>query len=76
MARKTGNFPLNQMLFLAHISGKVQVPKLLKVSSCAVFHALSRGIKTYTLLPGAEKVQCDLLFKPAITGAPMMTGIC
>ena len=32
-------------------------------SFCAPFHALSRGIKTYTLLPGAEKVQCDLLTK-------------
>ena len=58
-----------------NIFRELKIPKLLKVSSCAVFHALSRGIKTYTLLPGAEKVQCDLLFKQAIIGAPMMTGI-
>ena len=58
-----------------NIFREFQVSKDFKISTCAVFHALSRGIKTYTLLPGAEKVQCDLLFKPAITGAPMMTGI-
>ena len=39
------------------------MPKVLKVSSCAVFHALSHGTKTYTRLHGAEKVQCDLLTK-------------
>ena len=58
-----------------NIFREFQVPKLLKVSPCAFFHALSRGIKTYTLLPGMTKVNCDLLFKPAITGARMMTGI-
>ena len=57
-----------------NILREFQVPKLFKVSSCAVFHALSPGIKTYTLLPGMAKVNRDLLFKPAITGAPMMTG--
>ena len=59
-----------------NIFREFQVPKLLKVSSCAVFHAFSGGTKTYTLLPGMAKVNCDLLFKPAITGAPMMTGTC
>ena len=58
-----------------NIFREFQVSKDFKISTCAVFHALSRGIKTYTLLPGAERVQCDLLFKPTITGAPMMTGI-
>ena len=58
-----------------NIFGEFQVSKPFKVSSCAFFHALSRGIKTYTLLPGMAKVNWDLLFKPAITGAQMMTGI-
>ena len=56
-----------------NIFREFQVSKDFKVSTCAVFHALSRGIKTYKLLPGMAKVNCDLLFKPAITGAPMMT---
>ena len=60
---------------IMNIFRELKILKLLKVPSCAFFHALSRGIKTYTLLPGAERVQCDLLFKPTITGAPMMTGI-
>ena len=58
-----------------NIFREFQVSKDFKVSTCAVFHALSSGTKTYTLLPGMAKVNCDLLFKPAITGAPMMTGI-
>ena len=46
-----------------NIFREFQVSKDFKVSTCAVFHALSRGIKTYKLLPGMAKVNCDLLTK-------------
>ena len=38
------------------MSSKVKIPKLFKVSSCAFFHALSRGIGSFHLKFSAQKL--------------------
>ena len=53
MVRKTGNFLLNLMKYLSHISGKVEVLKYFFFWKDSPFLKLSQDIRNFLTRPGA-----------------------